>query len=169
VPGAPRKTAEELLRLFDELDLATETVQHEAVFTVEEARRLRGSLPGSHSKSLFLRNKKKQMWLVTAEADREIDLKRLGESLGSGRLGFASPERLMTHLGVIPGAVTPFAVVNDTEGLVGVALDREMLEHEPLNFHPLENTKTTSISRSDLLEFLAATGHEPVLLEPADF
>ena len=162
-------TASDLLAYFDELGLETSTVEHQPVFTVEEARRLRGSQPGSHSKSLFLRNKKKQMWLVTTEADRKIDLKRLGESLGAGRIGFGSPERLMTHLGVIPGAVSPFGVINDTDGVVRVVLDREMLEHEPLNFHPLDNTKTTAIGRDDLLRFLEATGHEPVLLEPGAF
>lgn len=167
-PASPR-TPGELLEFFDELGLETSTVDHEAVYTVEEARRLRGTLPGSHSKSLFLRNKKKQMWLVTTEADRKIDLKRLGESLGAGRVGFGSPERLMTHLGVIPGAVTPFAVINDRDGVVSVALDREMLAHEPLNFHPLDNTKTTSIGSADLLRFLEAIGHEPVLLEPDAF
>ncbi len=130
---------------------------------------MRGSLPGSHSKSLFLRNKKKQMWLVTAEADRKIDLKRLGEALGAGRVGFGSPERLMKYLGVIPGSVTPFGVINDAAGVVKVALDREMLDHEPLNFHPLDNAKTTTITRRGLLEFLEATGHEPRILEPEEF
>ena len=162
-------TAADLLEYFSELGLETTTVDHEPVFTVEEARRLRGALPGGHSKSLFLRNKKGVMWLVTTDADRKIDLKRLGESLGAGRVGFASPERLMTYLGVIPGAVTPFAVVNDAAGSVQVALDREMLEQEPLNFHPLDNTKTTAIRSVDLLRFLAAADHNPLLLEPEAF
>ncbi len=161
--------AADLLEFLDELGLTTSTVDHEPVFTVEEARRLRGALPGSHSKSLFLRNKKGRMWLVTAEADRSIDLKRLGESLGAGRVGFASPQRLMTYLGVIPGAVTPFGVVNDTDGAVQVALDREMLDREPLNFHPLDNAKTTTIGKADLLRFLTATSHEPLFLEPEAF
>jgi len=158
-----------LLEYLDELGLETTTVDHEPVFTVEEARRLRGALPGTHSKSLFLRNKKGRMWLVTTEADRKIDLKRLGDSLGAGRVGFASPERLMRHLGVIPGAVTPFGVVNDAAGDVQVALDREMLEHEPLHFHPLDNARTTTIGRDDLLTFLTATDHPPELLEPEAF
>ncbi len=170
-PGTeqPPTTAAELLDYLADLDIATVTADHEPVFTVEEARRLRGALPGAHSKSLFLRNKKGRMWLVTADADRQIDLKRLGESLGAGRLGFGSPRRLMEYLGVIPGAVTPFGVINDTAGAVRVALDREMLEHEPLNFHPLDNAKTTSISRDGLLRFLAATGHHPEFLEPEAF
>lgn len=157
-------TPSALLAYFDELGLETTTVDHEPVFTVEEARRLRGELPGTHTKSLFLRNKKGGMWLLTTAADLEIDLKRLGDSLGAGRLGFASPERLMTHLGVIPGAVTPFAVVNDAAGDVMVALDGAMLENEPLHFHPLDNARTTAISTADLLTFLAATGHAPMIL-----
>ena len=162
-------TSAALLDFLDELGLETTTIDHEPVFTVEEARRLRGALPGSHTKSLFLRNKKGGMWLVTTEADCRIDLKHLGASLGAGRLGFASPERLMKHLGVIPGAVTPFAVVNDATGDVRVALDREMLDREPLNFHPLDNAKTTAIGKTGLLRFLAATGHEPLLLGPEAF
>ena len=159
----------QLLAYLDELGLETATFDHEPVFTVEEARRLRGALPGSHTKSLFLRNKKGRMWLVTTDADRKIDLKRLGESLEAGRLGFASPERLMSHLGVIPGAVTPFAVVNDNDGTVQVALDRAMLENEPLHFHPLDNARTTAIGKVDLLTFLTATGHPPLLLAPEAF
>ncbi len=163
------KTPAELLDYLDELGLKTSTVDHQPVFTVEEARQLRGSQPGGHSKSFFLRNKKKRMWLVTAEADRKVDLRRLGESIGAGRVGFASPERLLTHLGVIPGAVSPFGVINDVGHVIQVALDRELLEQEPLNFHPLDNTKTTAIGRADLLRFLEATGHEPMLLEPDQF
>ena len=162
-------TPPELFDFFAELGLATTTVEHEPVFTVAEARRLRGSLPGSHSKSLFLRNKKGRMWLVTADADRTIDLRRLGESLEAGRVGFASPERLLQYLGVTPGAVSPFGVVNDLDGQVQVALDAEMLQDEPLNFHPLVNTRTTAISRADFLAFLRATGHEPLLLDPDSF
>ena len=159
----------QLLEYLEELGLETATFDHEPVFTVEEARRLRGALPGSHTKSLFLRNKKGRMWLVTTDADRKIDLKRLGDSLEAGRLGFASPERLMSHLGVIPGAVTPFAVINDSDGAVQIALDRAMLENEPLHFHPLDNARTTAIGKADLLTFLTATGHPPLLLAPEAF
>lgn len=158
-------SAEALISYLDSLHLETSTVDHPPVFTVEEARRLRGELPGAHSKSLFLRNKKGRMWLAVTLEDRAIDLKDLGERLGAGRLSFGSPERLMRYLGVIPGAVTPFAVINDREGVVQVALDREMLDADPLNFHPLDNAKTTAISASGLLEFLAVTGHDPVLLD----
>jgi Ala-tRNA(Pro) deacylase len=158
-------TAESLLSYLDDLGIKTSTVEHPAVFTVEEARRLRGDLPGAHSKSLFLKNKKGRMWLVVTLEDRSIDLKDLGDRLGAGRLSFGSADRLMRHLGVIPGAVTPFATINDQEGVVQIALDRAMTEMNPLNFHPLDNTKTTTISTEGLLRFLEATGHTPDLLD----
>jgi Ala-tRNA(Pro) deacylase len=154
-----------LLAYLDNLGIETRTVEHPAVFTVDEARRLRGELPGAHSKSLFLRNKKGRMWLVVTLEDRNIDLKDLGERLGAGRLSFGSPDRLMRYLGVIPGAVTPFGVLNDHDCAVSVALDRQMLEIDPLNFHPLDNTKTTAISTDGLLRFLRATDHSPELLD----
>jgi Ala-tRNA(Pro) deacylase len=105
------------------------------------------------------------MWLVVCREDRVIDLKTLAQMLGSARLSFGSPERLMKHLGVIPGAVSPFAVINDKEGQVQVGLDRVMLNEEPWNFHPLSNHMTTSISASDMLRFLEAEDHSPKLLD----
>jgi Ala-tRNA(Pro) deacylase len=160
-------TAEELFGRLARLAIKTATVAHPPVFTVEEAKRLRGTLPGGHCKSLFLRNKKGAMWLVATLEDRAIDLKTLGERLGAGRVSFGSPDRLLRHLGVIPGAVTPFAVVNDREGLVKVALDREMLRQNPLNFHPLRNDRTTAIAPGDLVRFLESEGHAPQILDLA--
>jgi Ala-tRNA(Pro) deacylase len=157
-------------RLFDYLEslgIATTTVDHEPVFTVAEARHLR-RLPGGHCKSLFLRNKKGRMWLVTVEQDRPVDLATLADTLGAGRLGFASPRRLMSYLGVEPGAVSPFGVVNDPGGEVMVALDRALTEHERINVHPLDNSRTTSIATADLVRFLEATGHPPRLLAPSE-
>lgn len=158
-------TAEQLLAYLDELGIETRTVAHPAVFTVDEAKRLRGELPGAHSKSLFLRNKKGRMWLVVVLEDRTIDLKELGEQLGAGRLSFGSPERLMRYLGVIPGAVTPFGAINDREGDVQIVLDSEMLKNPPLNFHPLDNMQTTAISGEGLIRFLEATDHSPTLID----
>jgi Ala-tRNA(Pro) deacylase len=147
------------------LGIRTRTVQHPPVFTVEEAKALRGTLPGAHIKNLFLRNKKGEMWLVVAEEERAIDLKSLGEKLGAGRLSFGSPERLMTYLGVLPGAVTPFALVNDRHGQVRVAVDKAVLAQNPVNCHPLTNDMTTAIAPDDLLAFMAASGHKPTLLD----
>jgi Ala-tRNA(Pro) deacylase len=108
------------------------------------------------------------MWLVVLPEDQKVDLRRLAEILGAGRFGFASPERLDTYLGVIPGAVTPFAVVNDTAGVVTVVLEKGLLDADPLHFHPLDNSLTTAISPDDLLRFLDETGHPVTVLDSAD-
>lgn len=158
-------TPNELLAYLEELGIETSTVTHPAVFTVDEAKQLRGTLPGAHSKSLFLRNKKGRMWLVVTLEDRQIDLKALGERLEAGRLSFGSPERLMRSLGVIPGAVTPFGAINDHGGEVQIALDKEMLDSPLLNFHPLDNTQTTAITPDGLIRFLDATGHSPETID----
>ena len=147
------------------LGIAQRTVEHPPVFTVEEAKALRGNLPGHHIKNLVLRNKKEEMWLVVALEDRAIDLKRLGEALGAGRLSFGSPDRLRRHLGVEPGSVTPFALVNDETHLVRLALDRGVAEGGPVNAHPLVNTMTTAIAPADLLRLFEATGHAPRWLD----
>jgi Ala-tRNA(Pro) deacylase len=155
-------------QLFDRLSefgLTHRTVEHEPVFTVEQAKQHRGVLPGHHIKNLFLRNKKEEMWLVVALEDRAIDLKRLGEVLGAGRLSFGSPERLKTWLGVEPGSVTPFAVINDTAHKVTLVLDRGLEQDGPINAHPLTNTMTSAISLPDLQRFFAATGHVPRWLD----
>jgi Ala-tRNA(Pro) deacylase len=155
-------------QLFDrlaELGIAHRTVEHEAVFTVEQAKQHRGVLPGHHIKNLFLRNKKEEMWLVVALEDRTIDLKRLGEVLGAGRLSFGSPERLKTWLGVEPGSVTPLSVINDTRHKVTLVLDRGLEQDGPINAHPLTNTMTSAISLSHLQRFFAATGHVPRWLD----
>jgi Ala-tRNA(Pro) deacylase len=156
---------QQLFARLDALGLGHRTVEHAPVFTVEQAKQHRGELPGHHIKNLFLRNKKEAMWLVVALEDRAVDLKRLGEVLGAGRLSFGSPERLRTHLGVEPGAVTPFALVNDTARKVTLVLDRGIVEGGPVNAHPLTNTMTTAISFADLERFFEATGHAPQWLD----
>jgi Ala-tRNA(Pro) deacylase len=157
-------SAAQLLARLGALGIASHTIDHDAVFTVEEAKALRGELPGGHIKNLFLRNKKEEMWLVVAEEDKRIDLKALGELLGAGKLSFGSADRLMTYLGVLPGAVTPFSIINDRQGKVTVVLDQDLLEKIPVNCHPLVNTKTTALSPQDLLRFLEAEGHKPHIM-----
>jgi Ala-tRNA(Pro) deacylase len=170
-PDSPTETArtpatpEDLFARLEALGIQVTTQRHDPVFTVEEAKALRGALPGGHSKNLFVRNKKGRMWLVVAEEDREIDLKTLGEKIGAGRLSFGSADRLMSHLGVVPGAVTPFALINDREGQVQPVLDAEMMRHEVLNFHPLDNAMTTAIARQDLVRFIEACGHSPEIVD----
>ncbi len=156
---------QQLFAKLDALGIAQHTFEHPPVFTVDEAKTLRGNLPGHHIKNLFLRNKKEEMWLVVALEDRAIDLRRLGEILGAGRLSFGSPERLRRHLGVDPGSVTPFALVNDETHVVKLALDRGLTEGGPINAHPLVNTMTTAIAAADLLRLFEATGHTPVWLD----
>ena len=166
--GGDASTSADLLAHLESLGIAHRTVHHRPVFTVAESRELRADFPGGHSKNLFLRNKKGRMWLVTCLEDRDIDLKALAKRLGAGRFSFASAERLMRCLGVIPGAVTPFAVVNDRHREVSVVLDAGLLEHDPLNFHPLDNAMTTAIARRDLLRFLEHAGHPPEIVDFGD-
>jgi Ala-tRNA(Pro) deacylase len=160
-------TPAELFARLGELGIQVRTVEHPAVFTVEEARRHRGGLPGTFTKSLFLRDKKGAMWLVVCLESRALDLRALAVGIGAKHLSFGSPERLMRHLGVIPGAVSPFAVVNDTDRAVRVVLDRDVLAQDPVNLHPLDNARTTAIAGADLLRFLEAEGHAPELIDLA--
>jgi Ala-tRNA(Pro) deacylase len=156
---------EDLFAQLEALGLSTQTVRHPPLFTVEQSKALRGELPGGHTKNLFLKDKKDRMWLVTAEEDRAIDLKALGTVLGAnGRVSFGSPERLMRHLGVEPGAVTPFGLANDAAGQVSFVLDEGLLRHDVLNFHPLTNAATTAITRDDFLRFLDAISHRPQVM-----
>jgi Ala-tRNA(Pro) deacylase len=158
MPASP----DELFAYLDNLGIAHRTVSHPPVFTVEEAQALRGQVAGGHTKNLFLRDKKGVLFLVAAAEDAAIELKSLHRLLGaSGRFSFGSAELLRETLGVEPGTVTPFAAINDQAGRVTVILDAAMMAHEVLNFHPLANTKTTTISREGLLKFLHATGHPP--------
>lgn len=164
IDGRQPMSPDELLDRLAEQGHTVRTVHHDPVFTVEEAKEVRGTLPGCHTKNLFLRNKKKRMWLVVCEQDRNVDLVALGKHLAAGRLSFGSPRRLMEYLGVIPGAVNPFAVVNDGQGAVTVVLDQSILEQSPLNFHPLDNAMTTSIASTDFLRFLELEDHAPILV-----
>jgi Ala-tRNA(Pro) deacylase len=159
--GTLPATPEELLAHLETMGIEATTVRHRPVFTVEEARAHRGAIPGAHLKNLLVRDKKGPMWLVVALEHRTIELRSVAESLGQRRFSFASPRRLMARLGVVPGAVTPFAVINDHEGVVRVALDRGLIDHHVWNFHPLDNAMTTSISGADMLRFLEEVGHVP--------
>jgi Ala-tRNA(Pro) deacylase len=155
-------TPDELFAYLDSLGIAHKTVTHSPAFTVEDARSLRGEVPGAHTKNLFLRDKKGAAYLVVALEDAPIVLKSLHRLFGaSGRFSFGSSALLRELLGVEPGAVTPFAAINDTAGRVTVVLDAAMMAHDVLNFHPLTNTATTTISRDGLIKFLETTGHKP--------
>jgi Ala-tRNA(Pro) deacylase len=160
-------TPDDLFAFLDKLGIAHRTIKHPPVFTVDEARALRGQIAGGHTKNLFLRDKRGALYLVTALEDADIELKSLHRRLGaSGRFSFGPAELMRATLGVEPGSVTPFGALNDTGQQVTIVLDAAMMAHETLNFHSLLNTMTTTIGRDDLVRFLAATGHtariEPV-------
>jgi len=150
---------DELMARLAELGISTTTHRHVAVQTVEEAKALRGDLPGGHCKNLLLKDKKAQIWLVVTLEDRQIDLKTLPKRIGSARLSFAKPELMWELLGVRPGAVTPFGLINDPARRVNVVLDADMLSHDPLNYHPLHNEATVAIAPGDLKRFISDTGH----------
>ncbi len=152
---------DDLFERFAALNIATRTSEHEPVFTVEQARALRGEIPGGHCKNLFLKDKKGAIWLIVCLEDAAIDLKSLPKKIGSARISFGKPDLLMEVLGVEPGSVTPFALINDTTNRVNVILDARLMENEIVNFHPLQNTATTSIRSADLLAFVQSCGHEP--------
>ena len=155
----------ELLEKLKEFGIESQTIEHEPLHTVAESQAFRGEIPGGHSKNLFLKCKKGQFWLVTALEDTKVELNKLSKLIGSGRLSFGKPDMMMEYLGVTPGSVTPFSVINDKAHKVQVILEKAMLEVSPLNFHPLINTATTSIQPKDLLHFLENTGHTPQIID----
>lgn len=160
-----RATQAVLFSFLDRLGIITETVSHPPVFTVEEARALRGEIAGGHCKCLFLKDKKGGLWLVVADEARRVDLKALAKHLGAPNFSFAKPERLRETLGVEPGSVTPFALINDRDNRVRVVLDQAMLAHDQLNYHPLSNDATTTIASADLAAFIAACGHQAYITD----
>jgi len=162
-------TPSELFAFLDRLSIAHVTVTHPPLFTVEQSRELRGTIPGGHTKNLFLKDKKGALFLVTTLEDAVIELRSLHRRLcAAGRFSFASAELLRATLGIEPGAVTPFAAMNDRDQRVSVVLDATLMRHETINCHPLVNTMTTSIARADLLRFLEATGHAPRIAPAAE-
>jgi Ala-tRNA(Pro) deacylase len=157
-------TREDLFARLSALGIETVTVEHPPLFTVEQSKELRGDIPGAHTKNLFLKCKKGTLWLVTAVESTAVDLKTLHTKLGCGRLSFGNAALLGEVLGVQPGSVTPFAILNDTQNRVSVVLDEALFAYDRLNFHPLVNTATTGISKDGLLAFLAECKHSPRML-----
>jgi len=155
---------QQLMARFAALGIETTCYEHPAVFTVAESNQLDIDMPGGHTKNLFLKDKKGKFWLVVALQDSAINLKTLHATIGSARLSFGKPEALRDLLGVEPGSVTPFALINDSACRVNVVLEQAMMEQPLLNFHPLRNTATNSILPDDLLRFIASCGHSPQIL-----
>jgi Ala-tRNA(Pro) deacylase len=157
-------TRDELFARLRALGIDIATRDHPPVRTVEEARALRGEIPGGHCKNLFLKDDKGGIWLIVCLEEAEIDLKAAPARIGSRRLSFGKPDLLREVLGVEPGSVTPFGLINDTAKRVNVVLDAAMMVHELLNYHPLENTATTTIRSGDLVAFIRSCGHEPQIV-----
>ena len=158
MPASP----DELFAFLDRLGIAHKTMAHPPLFTVEQSQALRGTIPGGHTKNLFVKDKKDKVFLLVAPEDAMIELKSMHRLLGaSGRFSFGSADLMRELLGVEPGSVTPFGAINDKDARVNVVLDAAMMKNEILNYHPLVNTMTTSIASTDLVKFLQATGHDP--------
>jgi Ala-tRNA(Pro) deacylase len=160
-------TQADLFAFLDAHGVEHHTLRHEKVFRIEEGREIKAALPGGHTKNLFLKDAKGQLWLISALGETRIDLKSLPARIGSARLSFGSPERLLDALGVTPGSVTAFALINDPEHRVRFVLDAALIAHETVNFHPLSNDATTAVSRGGFLRFLAALGIEPLVVDLA--
>lgn len=159
-------TREDLFALFDQLGIDTKTHEHEAVFTVDESHKIKQDLPGGHTKNLFLKDKKGNVILVVCINDTDVDLKGFHRKYECGRVSFGKAELLWDLLGVRPGSVTPFALINDREAQkVQLVLDSNLMDWDLVNFHPLQNTATTAIARDDLIAFFRATGHEPTIVK----
>jgi Ala-tRNA(Pro) deacylase len=146
------------------LDISFTTHTHLPLRTVEDAKAFRGDLPGAHIKNLYLRDRKKHNFLIVVQEDRQIDLKSFGGQIGSDRLSFGSADRLFEMLGVRPGAVSPFALINDSDHKVQLILDADLADQSCLYAHPLVNDVTLGLSGADLLRFTTFTGHQPQLL-----
>ena len=156
---------EDLFRRLNALGIAHHTYKHAPVFTVEDSRTECAHVPGGHTKNLFLKDRSGGLWLVVARESLQIDLNALAKQLDVARFSFGSAELLIEILDVPPGSVTPFALINDADARVRVVLDAGMLALNPLNFHPLRNDRTTAVAPDDLLKFIRATGHEPMIVE----
>lgn len=154
-----------LFARLEELGIAATTVEHAPVFTVEESQDLRGILPGAHTKNLFLKDKDGRLVLVVAKEDTRVDLKALAKRLGFGRFSFGKPDLLMEVLGIEPGSVTAFALINESSSKVAaVVVDEALIGFDEVNCHPLVNSATTRIATTDLIRFMEACGHVPRIL-----
>ena len=154
------QTQEELLNVLTQIGIEYTNHEHPAVFTVEQADQHHKGIEGVHSKNLFFKDKKKNLFLVVTLSDKPIIIKEVAKKIGAKSPSFGKPDLLAEVLGVIPGAVTPFAVINDKNHAVKVILDEEMMENELLHFHPLENTATTTIASKDLVKFMEYCNQE---------
>ena len=157
-------TPEALMKVLDDSGIDYSLHEHPPLRTVEDSKAFRGDMQGTHVKNLYLRDRKKKNFLLVAQEDRAVDLKSLPEMIGSDRLSFGSADRLFEFLGVRPGAVSPFTLINDTERRVSLALDAGLMQAERLYFHPLVNDLTLGVSVDGLNRFLEISGHQPRMI-----
>lgn len=163
--GSGMKTRADLIAFLDAQGIAHSTLDHPAVFRVGEGDEIKAALPGGHTKNLFLKDAKGQLWLISALGETSIDLKTLHHVIGSARLSFGNPELMQETLGVTPGSVTAFGLINDTDRRVRFVLDAALGAADPVNFHPLTNTATTAVSQADFRRFLAALEIAPLIVD----
>ncbi len=148
-----------------ELGIEFTLYHHEAVFTVAESQKVDHEIPGTPCRNLFLRDKKKNNFLLVLQHATEVDIKKLPDLIGSDRLSFGSADRLWEYLGVRPGSVCPYSIINDTGNNVKICLDKSMMETELVNYHPLVNTMTVGTTPANLIRFIESCGHVPHILD----
>lgn len=162
-------TKQQLLNKLTSLNIKYKLYEHEPLFTVEQAQKIYDMIPGAHVKNLFLKDDNGKFWLIVAQTHTKIELKKVAQLLNAPKLRFADEQLLMQYLGVKPGSVTPFALLNDTDYKVQLVLDEALLPHEIINVHPLENDATISVSQSDFKKFLLYSKHEPIIINFNDY
>lgn len=159
---------QDLFDYLDGLNIIHKTYNHAPIFTVDEGADIKANMPGGHTKNLFLKDKAGQFFLICALGDTPIRINKLHPILGCKRLSFGKAEALLGLLGMTPGSITLFSILNDTNHQVTLILDKALFNHDIVNFHPLLNDATTAISSSDMIKFAKTTGHHPVILDFAD-
>jgi Ala-tRNA(Pro) deacylase len=158
-------SSDDLMAGLKKLGIDFTLYHHEAVFTVAESNKVDAGIEGTHCRNLFLRDKKKKNFLLVLQNATDVDIKKLPEIIGSDRLSFGSADRLWEYLGVRPGSVCPFSIINDTNHQVKILLDKSMMETEIVNYHPLINTRTVGLKPADLIKFIESTGHEAHIVD----
>jgi len=162
--NAPPLSRQALFAVLDENNIAHKTLDHDPIFTVEDGADIKAKMSGANTKNLFLKDKAGAFFLICAQSDTQTKINKLHAHLGCKRLSFGKAEYLLEHLGVTPGSVTLFSVINDTDNHVRLILDKALLDHDIVNFHPLLNNATTAISSADMVKFAGLTNHDPMII-----
>lgn len=164
-PPAPLFDTDRLLAWMAALGVDQTTHDHPAVFRVDEGLELKAAMPGAHTKNLFLKDEKAQLWLISARQDTVIDLKAAPRIIGSDRLSFGSEDLMWETLGVRPGSVTALGLINDVDRRVRFVLDLRLWEADIVNFHPLTNIATTALSQTAFRRFLREIRRDPLVID----